>query len=1112
MTGTGVHLDLSSAGKSSARATAPGPVPGGWALPSRSPSAGDHAPGCHPPTRPRPRMRTTPPSAQTAVLALTVAMLFAPMRAAPGEEHLLVVYIKDGIRTTTLARNCTPSKRSARWVTIAPALGDEFDIPDICHVETVPVGAVTTLSSIRTAEDAQKVRSHLERANGCWRAHPSAREHLRGYISELESDIKRFDDGQRKVNGAWLSGADYARTYRPDLGTNAPGSISFDTRDGRQFRNVEIRRTEATGIVVQHESGVTKIPFDALSDETRAKLDPRFASGARQQERVEDLAEAAPAKGYAKRAPEKKRGVPADGPEGIGHYTVMQVISGAVYHDVAVTRASTNGVVITHSTGSCRLDISDLPDTVLSDMGLPSQADQLKAMRDIREAEREQRAKGLVPHAGEWVSTSELKARVEKIESEKFARMRSDLDYVRPLLEFKRFLPKEVTMVSEERVRAGNALGETIAAGTGVVVLGLDGTELVVPCKRAFVALRPTYSLSGDPFNIRRDVDRNYTARVEEGVGRVPIESTDLAARVIGRLNHPPSVVATEETRVAFASDDEDTVKWPIEAGRILTVVGFREDSDEAMVWVNGREGRIKIAHVNWDQAMAELGRRSTNGQRGDARPGHEATASEEGREMPAKSADAAENLPPPPGQIPAPMAGAAAVWDGLQGGSEAPARESDDVPRGEAPPPVAESQPRGSRTVAGDEQLGPHPTGRSPAGARSPDETGETDAGPGFVPAHERAPRLAIKRVAAGAAGGGALAAWTPAEDGGGALRLAVWWFELMLGGEATFFGSLGDGRPCLVCPDLFFHGVRVDDSGITRGLDPRQMRHYRGLKRCTLDREAYWRKMTRQIDGANSAQSLVAVLDEGSQKLSRLSREMTGALGRLATDGSIDPQPVLAAGAGLKSMMMIAGAGEEGRAMRAMQIKTERFGGDERVKAAVERAVGNMFVGHEEVFFRLEPLVRVGEVIEAAWPTFGPTGELRSSPIRVAVCPVAPDGRADSISLLIKVENCGGEEISFTEKETLRVDSRRVARGDLADHWPREEVTSREPVVLFGAPTHVSLTSYRGREFKVPPGKIGEMTWSALPAPGHALRYVAVVRKVNESGMSVPVFFVEL
>jgi len=97
-------------------------------------------------------------------------------------------------------------------------------------------------------------------------------------------------------------------------------------------------------------------------------------------------------------------GLVCNGGEALQRFELLKTRDGRVYRSVEVSKVTTDYIVATWEGGLGAIRIDNLPDEVLTKLGLRTRAEREEQDKKFRE---EQRAKGLVEHAGKWISLAE---------------------------------------------------------------------------------------------------------------------------------------------------------------------------------------------------------------------------------------------------------------------------------------------------------------------------------------------------------------------------------------------------------------------------------------------------------------------------------------------------------------------------------------------------------------------------------------------------------------------------------------------------------------------------------------------------------------------------------
>jgi hypothetical protein len=104
---------------------------------------------------------------------------------------------------------------------------------------------------------------------------------IKGGIGSLRDSLA---DLREEIDGLIADGEAYKEAYRASERRQAVGEklAVLQTKDGKSYTAVEIREVDAVGVLIRHEDGQRRIPFDVLPDamQDRFQFDAASKTGA----------------------------------------------------------------------------------------------------------------------------------------------------------------------------------------------------------------------------------------------------------------------------------------------------------------------------------------------------------------------------------------------------------------------------------------------------------------------------------------------------------------------------------------------------------------------------------------------------------------------------------------------------------------------------------------------------------------------------------------------------------------------------------------------------------------------------------------------------------------
>ncbi|PTY00819.1 hypothetical protein DB346_14510 [Verrucomicrobia bacterium LW23] len=146
----------------------------------------------------------------------------------------------------------------------------------------------TNLPTLQKPADITRARTEYKRLQDTLRVYPALSAYVSKPLAALKADMDRYDTGDRKISGKWLTAAEYEAIVSggsatsagapPSVPTNggdsAPASsgpadrklFNFATRDGKKYERIYVSRIDEDSIVVTSEFGASRVRWEMLPD------------------------------------------------------------------------------------------------------------------------------------------------------------------------------------------------------------------------------------------------------------------------------------------------------------------------------------------------------------------------------------------------------------------------------------------------------------------------------------------------------------------------------------------------------------------------------------------------------------------------------------------------------------------------------------------------------------------------------------------------------------------------------------------------------------------------------------------------------------------------------
>lgn len=192
-------------------------------------------------------------------------------------------------------------------------------------------------------------------------------------------------------------------------------------------------------------------------------------------------------------------------------------------------------------------------------------------------------------------------------------------EYVKDIIGKTDIAIPEVTMLTSQPIKfrdpnSGAVKSASLEAGSTQKLKGVDGTKVLL--LYAYSDTMITGYSCGKTLK-ERPVKQEKTVDKEVEV-LVPIESTDLAQRLLRELKFPPSVKLKKQVAVPMLINTKRVGEIPIRDGEPVSVVAYIEGSDKISILYRGSiQGTIDVADTAWDEAMQDLRNRQSAAKEG---------------------------------------------------------------------------------------------------------------------------------------------------------------------------------------------------------------------------------------------------------------------------------------------------------------------------------------------------------------------------------------------------------------------------------------------------------------------------------------------------------------
>lgn len=187
------------------------------------------------------------------------------------------------------------------------------------------------------------------------------------------------------------------------------------------------------------------------------------------------------------------------------------------------------------------------------------------------------------------------------------------LEYLAPFFRESRFWPKQVTITRamDLTIKTRDLRAQVdpvrLVSGQECDLKGVAGDQVIVVTKFSYREVSKTSTLVKDG----------------ESDERVPIDSTDLARRILDAMTYPPHVTVVETIRMPLMYRGRRVGETGVSKGTRLVAKGPVDDYGQILIEYNGETKMIEAAKTDYATRMQELQRHREGGEGGALKSGN---------------------------------------------------------------------------------------------------------------------------------------------------------------------------------------------------------------------------------------------------------------------------------------------------------------------------------------------------------------------------------------------------------------------------------------------------------------------------------------------------------
>lgn len=150
-------------------------------------------------------------------------------------------------------------------------------------VKSIPYPDESAFLNLSNESEKEIFLSEITELKKDEKLYPATKGFLDPVVNQLQQQIDAYNQGKRKVNGAWITQAQLdkvkeeqrAATETANRGKQSSADmqqeLTITTLDGTVYNNVKITSVEPDGLNIIHSTGAGKINFENLPTSLRAK-------------------------------------------------------------------------------------------------------------------------------------------------------------------------------------------------------------------------------------------------------------------------------------------------------------------------------------------------------------------------------------------------------------------------------------------------------------------------------------------------------------------------------------------------------------------------------------------------------------------------------------------------------------------------------------------------------------------------------------------------------------------------------------------------------------------------------------------------------------------------
>jgi len=206
----------------------------------------------------------------SAVVAVAIFLFLQPFVIASAQrdaEGLVLVKESDALPVICIPFRSAMSSPTHVFVETVDGESKQFFRRSVLHVFRLTLPNPADSPNFTSPAHLQPLLEYIKRISVVAEAAPCARTFLEPIRLSLAEVVLRYERGERRLNGQWMSRAEYEKKIKSDLDKSS-GAVELRLKNGERVTWPSVR-IQGQRLVYVSENGVQSIHRDQLADEVK---------------------------------------------------------------------------------------------------------------------------------------------------------------------------------------------------------------------------------------------------------------------------------------------------------------------------------------------------------------------------------------------------------------------------------------------------------------------------------------------------------------------------------------------------------------------------------------------------------------------------------------------------------------------------------------------------------------------------------------------------------------------------------------------------------------------------------------------------------------------------